>query len=242
MFDRIAVKAQGKEAFKKNYWPSVAVAFIMSLLLGGTGGAVSNATSSVPDTTQVHYEVSGDLDAAIDAITPEQAVLIIGAIAGVLMTILAISSIIRIVLFNPITVGGNHFFKKNVRGESPTVGTIVDGFSPYAHVVVTMLLKDVFVALWSLLLIVPGVIKSYEYRLVPYLVKDHPELKPVEVLKLSSRMMQGNKWAAFVMDLSFLGWLILGIFTFNLGNIFWTFPYQDNADAALYEELCRQNA
>ena len=105
-----------------------------------------------------------------------------------------------------------------------------------------LLLTSNVIALWSLLLIVPGVIKSYEYRLVPYLVKDHPELSANQTLALSSKMMQGNRWQSFVLDLSFVGWFLLGLVTLNLGNIFWTFPYQDNADAALYEELCRQNA
>ena len=102
---------------------------------------------------------------------------------------------------------------------------------------ITLFLRDLFLVLWSLLFFIPGIVKSYSYRLVPYLLKDHPELSPTEVITRSRQMMNGHKWQAFVLDLSFLGWYLLGILTLGAVNVFWSNPYHDNTAAAFYLEL-----
>ena len=72
---------------------------------------------------------------------------------------------------------------------------------------------NLFIALWTLLLIVPGIIKSYEYRMVPYILAENPGMNRKEAFAISKRMMTGKKWATFVLDLSFFGWIFLSIFT-----------------------------
>ena len=94
--------------------------------------------------------------------------------------------------------------------------------------------------LWSLLLVVPGVIKSYEYRLVEYVMAENPGMAAMEAIARSKALMQGNKWNAFVLDLSFLGWNILNACTFGILGIFYVQPYQMLTNAALYEKL-KQN-
>ena len=84
---------------------------------------------------------------------------------------------------------------------------------------------------------IPGIVKSYEYRMIPYIMAEHPELSYKEAFRMSKEMMQGNKWSAFVLDLSFLGWHILGIMTLGILEIFYVAPYVAMTDAYLYKTL-----
>lgn len=90
---------------------------------------------------------------------------------------------------------------------------------------------------WSLLFCIPGIIKMYSYMLVPYLIKDNPELSATETITRSRELMNGHKWEAFVMDLSFIGWYLLGAISLGLVNTFWTNPYHESARARFYLEL-----
>jgi len=100
-----------------------------------------------------------------------------------------------------------------------------------------MLLYSLFVFLWSLLLIFPGIIKSYSYRMVPYILRDNPDLSATEVITRSREMMDGHKGNAFLLDLSFIGWVLLGVITCGLVMVLWTRPYMENTNAALYLRL-----
>ena len=227
MWSIAELKSRGKQAFKANYWQSVAVSFVMAIFAGGTASAASNRVQST--TSEVTVEGAG--------VSPEQAAFLAAVVLGVIFTVGIVGSIVHALLANPIEVGGRRFFEKNANDPTTQFNTMFEGFQDYGRVLVTMLIRDVFILLWTLLLIIPGAMKAYSYRLVPYLVKDRPELSPMEVLAESEALMRGNRWRAFVMDLSFLGWLLLGVVTLNLGNIFWTNPYMNATDAALYQEL-----
>lgn len=227
MWSIAELKNRGKQAFRANYWQSVAVSFVMAIFAGGTASAATNRVQNT--TSEVTVEGAG--------VSPEQAAFIAAVVLGVVFTVGIVGSIVHALLANPIEVGGRRFFEKNANDPTTQFNTMFEGFQDYGRVLVTMLIRDVFILLWTLLLIIPGAMKAYSYRLVPYLVKDRPELSPMEVLAESEALMRGNRWRAFVMDLSFLGWLLLGVVTLNLGNIFWTNPYMNATDAALYQEL-----
>jgi uncharacterized membrane protein len=224
MWDRVAVKRRGKQAFMNNYWPCVGVSFVYTLLIG-SGTAVATRTQSTHVTPN---EIT---------LTNEQAIVLSTALAGVLLASIIMSILIKIFLTNPVEVGTARFFKANIERSDTRFTTLAEGFNDFGHVFVTLFLRELFVILWTLLLIVPGIMKHYSYRLVPYIVKDEPDLTPTQTLRRSADLMQGNRWKVFVLDLSFLGWLILGAIPFGLGLIFWTYPYIHSTDAALYEEL-----
>ncbi|MCI5649263.1 MAG: DUF975 family protein [Fusicatenibacter sp.] len=103
--------------------------------------------------------------------------------------------------------------------------------------VLTMFLRDLYIGLWSLLLVIPGIIKSYEYRMVPYLLADCPELDRTEAFRISREMMYGQKMNAFVLDLSFIGWHLLSACTCNLVGVFFTQPYVNTTNAELFLQL-----
>ena len=116
------------------------------------------------------------------------------------------------------------------------------GFSSnYKNIVITELIVSVCVGLWSLLLIVPGVIKSIAWSQVPYLLSENPEMSYREAMRISDRMMDGHKMEYFVMTLSFIGWILVGIATFGILLVAWTAPYMRATYAEWYVALCNQN-
>ena len=264
-WDRPTIKERAKEGFKRNYWWCVLAALILSLLIGG-GSSNSKDKDKKSDnkgissyTTQIFTDQGESFtDKVTDKVTDKAAGLVGGKAYGVakaalgftagmvvlfvaviLIIVFAISLILKALVFNPLEMGGRKFFLKNQIEEEKGIGCYLDGFhgGTYGNVVVTMLVRDVKIFLWTLLLIIPGIIKSYEYRMVPYILAEHPELNYSDVLRMSSEMMDGQKMNAFVLDLSFIGWFILSGITAGIVGIFWTNPYYYSADAELYLTL-----
>ena len=110
----------------------------------------------------------------------------------------------------------------------------------YKNVAKTLFFRDLYITLWTLLFIIPGIVKSYEYRMMPYLLAENPAMPKEQAFAISKQMMDGQKWDVFVLDLSFLGWNILSIFTMGILSIFYVTPYINMTNAALYESLCYQ--
>ena len=139
---------------------------------------------------------------------------------------------------NVFEVGGRSFYIENLYAV-PGVGKLLSAFRSgyYGNVVKTMFFRDLFTFLWSLLFIIPGIIKSYEYKMVPYLLAEYPDMDRKEVFARSRDMMYGQKWNTFVLDLSFIPWNILSTITFGLVGLFYVSPYQDATYAELYDAL-----
>lgn len=132
-------------------------------------------------------------------------------------------SFFSIKLFNNETVFSNEFF--------------LAGFSDYGRSLAGVLWMYLFIMLWSLLLIIPGIIKALAYWMTPYILADCPDVEPTEALKLSMRMTQGHKGEIFLMFLSFFGWMILSALTAGLLYLFYVGPYMQTSLAGLYLEL-----
>ncbi len=228
------LKRVGKTAMKANYWRSVAAALLLALLTHGlrvssrTGGSDQQAGEEFTQT--------------LNGVPQTQAMLIAMIFAGIGVTALVIALILRIFIFNPLQVGCYAFFEENIRSEGQTdLGMVTTGFGNYGHTFVTLFLRDLYILLWCLLLLIPGIIKAYSYRFVPFILREHPELSASEILQRSKAMMEGHKMEAFKFDLSFIGWYILGVITYGLVDIFWTEPYRQNANAAMYLALKEGN-
>ncbi len=160
---------------------------------------------------------------------------LLGGSGSILMFLLGV------LVLSPLEVGGYKFFVENERHKEAQ--TTLSHFScafkdrNYMNVVSNLLCRDIFITLWSLLLVVPGIIKSYEYRMVPYILADHPDMKRKEVFQKSKEMMYGQKWNAFILDWSFFFWDYLSILTFGLAGIFFVYPYKHATNAELYIQL-----
>ena len=119
------------------------------------------------------------------------------------------------------------------------LGILFEGFKDYSRIMGTVVLVFIYTFLWSLLLIIPGIIKHYSYAMTPYILKEEPEMKNNAAIEKSMVMMDGNKMKLFMLDLSFIGWAILCLFTFGIG-FFFLQPYVQVAHAAFYEDLKAQ--
>ena len=189
------------------------------------------------------YAGSSNEDADSDlGITNFLAMGIFGAI-GIGMTLLfvAIAVSIKIFICNPIEVGGCRFFIENSYG-TPGAGLLFYAFQSgyYGKIALTLFLRNLFTVLWALLLFIPGIVKAYEYRMIPYLLADNPEMDRQDAFRISKEMMNGEKMNAFILDLSFIGWNLLSAITFGLVGVFYSNPYENATDAELYLELKRQ--
>lgn len=123
-----------------------------------------------------------------------------------------------------------------VRGGSAQVTNLFDGFKNFGSSFLLNLLNSIFIFLWTLLLIVPGIIKSYAYAMSFYILRDNPQMTADEVRRTSIAMMQGNKWRLFCLQFSFIGWHLLSLLTLGILS-FWITPYVQTATAEFYESL-----
>ena len=141
-------------------------------------------------------------------------------------------------LRNPVDAGARNAYRKLLHGDGQVLSNAFNNAfdSKYVHRLLTMLLKEVYTILWALLMIVPGIIKSYSYALVPYLIEDNPELCADDCIKRSRALMKGHKKDLFLLDLSFIGWFILCMITCGIGFL-WLMPYVKTSYAAFYEDL-----
>ena len=110
----------------------------------------------------------------------------------------------------------------------------------WINVVIIMFLKNIYTFLWYLT-IIGGIIKTYEYRMIPYLLADNPKIKKKDAFELSKQMMKGNKWRMFVLDMSFFLWNFLSVLTLGLLSIFWVNPYSSATVTELYIYLKKEN-
>lgn len=151
--------------------------------------------------------------------------------------VLAVILIVDIFLINPFSVGGKCFMIKSVE-DVAQVKEIAYGFDhSYKNIVKVLFHRDLRVFLWALLLIVPGIIKMYEYYMVPYILTENPDMDYRAALEMSRNMMDGQKWKTFVLGLSFILWHILGTLTFGIVEVLYVQPYRNLTFAALYCQL-----
>lgn len=257
MWSRSDLKQRAKNTFKLNYWKCVLVSLILVLIAGGAGGSsASIGSSGVTDTfinSSDYYDMPDDLEdtvskaAGLDVDGISRAARIVRIVVFVIVfvvifvIILAVACVIDIFICNPLEIGGKRFYVRNLH-EKAQVGNLGFAFDTnYMNVVKVMFFKDLYIVLWSLLFIIPGIIKEYEYMMVPYLLAENPHMGKDEALAISKQMMAGNKWKAFVLDLSFIGWHILSALTCGILEIFYVAPYVDATHAALYDTLSYVN-
>ena len=207
-------------AFKKNYVSAVVVALLMGIF-----GTVSGASGArrVSENSAIY---SGNLF---------NVGMITGLLAGIATVVILIVLVAKVFVGNLLKMGGYRFFILNQTAQ-PGIGTLLDGFRSghYVNIVLTMFLRDLFTTLWSLLLVVPGIVKHYEYLMVPYIIAENPAMDYKEAFQISKQMMDGEKMEAFIMDLSFLGWYLLSAVTCGLLAIFYVNPYVQASFAEMY--------
>lgn len=228
MWTREELKTRGKTALHRNYWITVLVTFVLSLLTGGFNSG-RNAGETVGD---ILKESDGGVTDVIQ--TVGATIFAVGLLFLIIWGIVFL--IARIFVGNLFEIGCMRFYEENSERKAP-FGLVVEGFrhGNYGKNVLTLFLRDLYTFLWTLLLIIPGIIKAYQYSMIPYILAENPDISRERAFELSKIMMEGQVGAAFVLDLSYIGWEILGAITLNIVNILYTNPYRQSAWAELYK-------
>jgi len=138
----------------------------------------------------------------------------------------------------PLMVGFVNAFKVLLthRDNRLTGNSFRIGFGNYLHHLWGSLLRSIFIMLWSLLLYIPGIIKTFSYAMTSYILVDYPQLSANKAIDLSREMMRGRKFDLFYLYLSFIGWFLLCILTLGIG-FFWFIPYVQSAQASFYQDV-----
>lgn len=166
------------------------------------------------------------------------ACLIVGVISTVVASFAGIGFGLTIIIAGPLMYGMAHLFLNQVRtGEQMKLSGIFKGFKDdFAQTLLLGLLMTVFISLWSLLLVIPGIIMAYAYSMAFYIKVDHPEYTWKMCLSESKKLTEGHKAELFVLDLSFIGWYFVGSLCLGIGTL-WVEPYHEASRALYYEEF-----
>ena len=244
MWTRKQLKENAKAVLTKYYWTAFVVSFVMTLFAGTKGGVgYSTGSQLLNGFAQAMNEKGITADEFLDTLVENPEILTVLVVTFVIVGVIdlviwLIATALNIFLFNPLRVGKNAYYIRQ-REDCGKFGNLAIAFKKgkYKGTVKTIFLRDLYLWLWYLLFVIPGIIKSYQYRLVPYIIGENPDMNWREALDESSRLMKGNKWKAFVYDLSFIGWELLSGLTLGIFGVFYVNPYKNSSDAALYEAI-----
>lgn len=230
---RSELKERAKFSLKSFYWKSVLVAFILSLITGG----FSTTGSSGSDSGQSVNITGNDFVDGLSGRFTGRAMAIIGLGLAIIAVAALLGLLIDIFVINPLQVGCSKYFLDASEGNANLSNMGYCFKNGYMNVVGAQFLTSLYIFLWSLLFIIPGIVKSYSYRMIPYILAEDPYMSFAEAKQLSVQMMDGEKWDAFVLDLSFILWELLSVITLNIVGIFWVEPYVQFTNAELYKVL-----
>lgn len=136
----------------------------------------------------------------------------------------------------PLIIGLTTLVLNVVRSREAEVGQLFSKFKYFGNTLLWYILYNIYIMLWSMLFYIPGIIKSYSYAMSPYILADNPEMDANQAITESRQMMDGHKAELFLLDLSFIGWMFLSIFTFGI-LLLWVIPYMQAARAEFYTRL-----
>ena len=135
-----------------------------------------------------------------------------------------------------IGLGYAKFHLNLIDGKNAEYANLFSYFSHWKNAVDARFMKGLYTFLWSLLLIIPGIVASYSYAMVEFLQAEDPSLSGQEALAKSTELMRGNRWRLFCMEFSFIGWQLLSALVWGIGEL-WINPYMGSAKAAFYREI-----
>lgn len=245
MWTRRMLKDGAKDFLRRHYWKAFLVCLIVIIVGGGTSSNSRNRleTNRFENPSFEHRIRDRGITIAPDNIVfntfakrlGRNPFLIIGTSTFAFFALLFIA--VKITIGYALEVGQSRFF---IRGfnEDVTVRNLFTVFNrdEYFDIVKTLFIRDVYNVLWFFLFIIPGIIKTYEYSMVPYILSKDPNLSTNEAITRSREMTNGHKWEMFVLDLSFIGWDLLASLLFGIGFLFLK-PYKEATKAKLYTVL-----
>lgn len=225
-----------RDALRGKWLIAVLVGLVAVLLGGGSNGGpevklnidASGANATFNIAGQTIFSTGGGLNSDIGAFLVGSAVYIM--LAALVM------AVIYMILGSIIEVGYSRFNLELVDRRSAGFDHLFQYFTYWKTTFCARFLRGLYIFLWTLLFIIPGIIVSYSYAMTGYILAEHPEMTASEAIEASKEMMTGNRWRLFCLQFSFIGWSILASLTFGIGYL-WLNPYKEAAKAAFYREI-----
>lgn len=216
-------------------WFIAVMVTLVATILGGTGMdgpeikfsvSESGASANLTLAGQTIFSTGGD---------PGIMALLAGGILYIVLAALVIAAV-WLFLGSVVGVGYSKFTLQLADGGDAGFENLFQYFPYWKNAVCTRLLTGLYAFLWTLLLIIPGIIASYSYAMTGYILAEHPEMTAGEAIAASKELMSGNRWRLFCLHLSFIGWAILSALTLGIGSL-WLNPYRNVSEAAFYREI-----
>lgn len=251
MWTRSILKKNAKEQMKGRYWNYLGASLmpiLASYVISIPLGIISQIVTSISMATSMFTQNMMDFEYLIDDMVQSEvfdfSVLlefyskIFGALLIPMVLLSLVSLIATYMVMIPITVGMNKWYIRSREDKNVSLSLCFSIYKKqsYFKVVFAMLYSALFNFLWFFVLYIPGIVKTYSYRMIPYILADNPGIGAKRALKLSCQMTKGSKFKMFVLDLSFIGWYILGFFACCIG-VYAVTPYVYATYAELYDEL-----
>ena len=235
MWTRALLKANAKTVLRRSYWKVFVLCLIASILMGDLGGVNYDFGSHDGHSYQAAAaQVSNLIGGNLLTIILETAFAMLGVLALILVLVAVLCWGI---LFIPIIRVGQCRYMTENRTRDPGLGTLFSGFTTnYWNIVNGMFYANLRIFLYTLLLVIPGVIKGYQYIFVPYLLAENPDLDAARAAEIIPNKTDDEKWNIFLRDLSFIGWNLLVNLLFGLGILF-VHPYYEATKAELYAAM-----
>ena len=231
MLDRPSLKKRAVEIIGSSQ-PKliyVTLAYLaLTIIVGTLSARLLGVNISQEDFARYYqFVIDGNLEyasKALETMTPPFSSYAVDSLLSLMMSIVGTGFII--------------YLLNTIRSTGACLGNLLDGFGMFLRIIILGLLEGVFIALWSMLFIIPGIIAAYRYAMAIYLLIDHPEMSPLDCIRESKRLMTGHKAEFFILDLSFIGWHLLSYLPV-LGYLveIWTIPYIGLTKALYYEQL-----
>lgn len=229
-------RKMARESLKGSWLLAVGAGLIASLLGGciittGGGGGSSGATSSNPSPDPLSFQHT------VDSITSDPSVTAFLFAALAMVSIIAIVYlIIMLVVGGAVSMGYAKFNLNLINKTGPDIKDLFSEMGRFKAGFVMQFLRGLYILLWSFLLVIPGIIASYSYKMAPYILMENPDMTASQAITASKQLMEGNKWRLFCLEFSFIGWSLLSAITLGIGMLFLR-PYMEAAGAAFYREL-----
>ena len=247
MWSREGIKNYAKDFLREHYWKAFLVCLIASIFTGNNGGNSNRNRQSRNTNFYNENQIVRQIEEMEGKVFTGSNNFVVNNASRIwrkspIRYIMRSTSAILILIFSillvtvgyALQVGRSRFFLKGFNGYVE-IGNLLSTFNSgeYWTIVKTMFLRNIYQILWTFLLIIPGIIKSYEYSMVPYILSEEPNLSPNEAITRSRQITDGHKLDMLILDISFWGWYILGSLFFGLG-VFFVNPYKEATYGKLY--------
>ena len=232
-FRRIA-----RNALTNKWFIAVAVGLVASILGGISGGGPEFKVNIDGSNISMNFNVAGQTIKSIGTnggVDSEVGAFILASLPIIIIASL-FAAVIYFALGSFIGVGYAKFNLNLVDKKNAAFETLFEYFSYWKTTTIARLLRALYVFLWSLLFIIPGIVAGFSYAMTDYILAEDPELTADEAISQSKSIMMGNKWRFFCLQFSFIGWDILATLAFGIGHL-WLTPYKQAAYAAFYREV-----